>query len=86
MRNFFSHWKILLALILLIVLAVITVTPGDARADPPLARPATGTEIRFVFFVNEALPWPGSQDRANFIAFTLAARAGSADGSCTLHG
>jgi hypothetical protein len=80
MRNFFSHWKILLALILLIVLAVITVTPGDARADPPLARPATGTEIRFVFFVNEAPPWLGSQDRANFIAFALAALAGSVDG------
>jgi hypothetical protein len=32
-------------------------------------RPADGTEIKFVFFVNEEPPWLGGQIRRNFIAF-----------------
>jgi Zn-dependent M28 family amino/carboxypeptidase len=38
MRNFFnSHWKVIVALILLIIVAVMTVRPTDASAAPDLA-------------------------------------------------
>ncbi len=38
MRNFFhSHWKVIVALVLLIMVAVLTVGPESARAAPDLA-------------------------------------------------
>ena len=38
MRNFFqSHWKVIVALLLLILVAVMTFTPENARAAPDLA-------------------------------------------------
>jgi hypothetical protein len=38
MRNFFrSHWKSIVALILLVLLALVTVNPGAAMPEPPLA-------------------------------------------------
>jgi hypothetical protein len=38
MRNFFrSHWKAIIALILLVLLAMVTVNPGAAMPEPPLA-------------------------------------------------
>jgi hypothetical protein len=37
MRKFFSHWKILLALVAVILLAILTLRPGEAGAEPPLA-------------------------------------------------
>jgi hypothetical protein len=37
MRNFFSHWKILLALVAMILLAIFTLRTGEAAAGPPLA-------------------------------------------------
>jgi hypothetical protein len=37
MRNFFSHWRILLALLAAILLAVFTFRPEPAAAAPPLA-------------------------------------------------
>jgi hypothetical protein len=37
MRKFFSHWKILLALVAMILLAVFTFRTNEAGAEPPLA-------------------------------------------------
>lgn len=38
MRSFFrSHWKAILAIILLVLLALVTVNPGAATLEPPLA-------------------------------------------------
>jgi hypothetical protein len=37
MRNFFSHWKILLALVAVILLAILTLRTGEASPEPPLA-------------------------------------------------
>ncbi|MFK3736327.1 hypothetical protein [Massilia sp. TN1-12] len=38
MRSFFrSHWKALVAIVLLVLLALVTVNPGAATLEPPLA-------------------------------------------------
>lgn len=76
MRNFFhSHWKVIVALVLLIVVAVLTVRPNNANAAPDLAE-RMRQHVRAVASEEHNTGTPVQLERAAVYIETALTRAG----------
>jgi hypothetical protein len=74
MRNFFrSHWKVIVAIILLVVLALFTVNPGAATASPPLAARLRAHVAAIAPGGDDGATPPQLQQAARYIEATLRA-------------
>lgn len=76
MRNFFqSHWKVIVALVLLILVAVMTFTPENAAAAPDLAE-RMRQHVRAVASEEHNTGKPAQLERAAIYIETTLRKAG----------